>query len=164
MLRHRQGAWSKLNQIAAISLSPRRRRLGLYWQWQRGSSVSATTIAEFLGQLLRHLRGHVIVILDNLPAHHGRTVRQRVGRSSRLHLEYLPAYAPELNPCEQLFAHEKRPLANHGLADLDSLYDRADDHLQALHRNPRLLRSFINATPLTIRCTPRVESSGRSAQ
>lgn len=151
VLRHPQRSWSKLNQVAAISVSPRRRRLGLYWRFEPGKSVPAEAIASFIADLLRHLRGHVILVLDNLPAHKGAAVRAVEARSRRLSLEYLPPYAPELNPCELLFAHQKRPLANHGLPDLDCLFDHADDHLQRLRRRAGLLRSFVDGTPLKIR-------------
>ena len=150
VLVHPQRAWGKLNQIAAISVSPGRRRLGLYWHFERGRSAPAEAIAAFIAGLLRHLRGHVILVLDNLPAHKGGAVQAVQRRHRRLHLEYLPPYAPELNPCELLFAHQKRPLANHGLPDLDCVFDHADEHLQQLHRRRDLLRSFIDGTPLKI--------------
>lgn len=150
-LHHCQRRWTKLNQIAAITVSPKRRRLGLYWHWQRGKAIQTTGIVDFVGHLLRHLRGHVIVVLDNLPGHRGKLMRQLQRRQPRLHLEYLPAYAPELNPCELLFAHQKRPLANHAMPDLDCLFDHADDHLQHLRHQQALLRAFIDGTPLTIK-------------
>lgn len=148
VLVHPQKAWSKLNQIAALSVSPARRRLGLYWHWERGKSASTESIAGFIRGLLRHLAGPVILVLDNLPSHRAASVRRLAGPRRRLRLEYLPPYAPELNPCEQLFAHQKAPLANHGLPDLDCLYDLADNHLQHLRNRRQLLRSFIDGTPL----------------
>jgi DDE superfamily endonuclease len=151
VLVHPQRSWSKLNQIAALSVSPARRRLGLYWRFERGKAASQEAIASFIAGLLRHLRGPVIVVLDNLPAHKGAAVRAVERRHRRLRLAYLPPYAPELNPCELLFAHQKRPLANHGLPDLDCLFDHADERLQRLHRRQDLLRSFIDGTPLKIR-------------
>jgi hypothetical protein len=151
ILRHPQRGWTKLNQIAAITVSPQRRRLNLYWHWQRGKAADTATIVEFLGQLLRHLRGHIIVVLDNLPSHRSSLVRQLLRKHPRLHLEYLPSYAPELNPCELLFAHQKRPLANHAMPDLDCLFDHADDHLQGLRHQQYLLRGFIDGTPLKLK-------------
>lgn len=150
-LHHPQRSWTKLNQITALSVSPARQRLGLYWHWEAGPSAPAPAIAAFVADLLRHCRGHVVLVLDNLPAHRHGPLPALARRQRRLHLEYLPPYAPELNPCELLFAHEKRPLANHGLPDLDCLYDHADDHLQRLRPQQQLLRSFIKGTPLTLR-------------
>jgi hypothetical protein len=154
VLRHPQRSWSKINQVAALSLAPGRQRLGLYWRYQRGKSISADTLIDFLRDLLRHLRGPVILILDNLPTHRRGRLPTWAHRRRRLHLEYFPAYAPELNPCEFLFAHQKRPLANHGLPDLDCLFDHVDQSLQESRHRQDLLRSFIGATPLGLRWPP----------
>jgi transposase len=151
VLRHRQRSWSKLNQIAALSVSPRRHRLNLYWHWARGRSVPGDEIVGFVRDLLHHLRGHVILVWDNLPAHRSAAVKDLERRFARLHIERLPAYAPELNPCELLFSDEKRSLANHGFDDLDELFDQADDHAISLRRDQRRLRSCIDGTPLRIR-------------
>ena len=63
---------------------------------------------EFLSHLLRHLRGKLLIVWDGLRSQRSRMVwdfvRQQRGR---LCLEFLPAYAPELNPVEYLWAHWK---------------------------------------------------------
>jgi transposase len=46
-----------------------------------------------------------IVILDNLSSHKGRRARRAI-RAAGAHL-ILPAYSPDLNPIEQLFAKLK---------------------------------------------------------
>ena len=55
--RHRD----KVSTIAAISVAPRRRRLGLYWRTDPQHYIDATAVVGFLRTLLRHLRGKVIV-------------------------------------------------------------------------------------------------------
>lgn len=47
-----------------------------------------------------------IVILDNLGSHKGRRARRAI-RGADAHLIFLPAYSPDLNPIEQLFAKLK---------------------------------------------------------
>ena len=47
-----------------------------------------------------------IVILDNLGSHKGRRARRAI-RAAVAHLIFLPAYSPDLNPIEQLFAKLK---------------------------------------------------------
>ena len=50
-------------------------------------------------------RGEV-VILDNLGSHKGKPARDAI-RAKGAHLLFLPAYSPDLNPIEQVFAKLK---------------------------------------------------------
>jgi putative transposase len=82
VLRHR-GRWrQKVSVIGGLSISPRRRRLRLFTQWHPDANVSQWEVIDFLRQLLRHLRGHVIVVWDRLNTHRSqpsaRTRRARV--------------------------------------------------------------------------------------
>ena len=47
-----------------------------------------------------------IVILDNLGSHKGRRAGRAI-RAAVAHLIFLPAYSPDLNPIEHLFAKLK---------------------------------------------------------
>jgi transposase len=47
-----------------------------------------------------------VVILDNLGSHKGKAARHAI-RQAGAHLLFLPAYSPDLNPIEQLFAKLK---------------------------------------------------------
>jgi transposase len=66
----------------------------------------------FLHELLQHLRGPVIVLLDNSSTHQGKPLQKLLGQHPRLHLEHFPSYAPELNPDEGVWSLAKRELAN----------------------------------------------------
>src|SRR4051812_9188617 len=57
-------------------------------------------VYDFLWYLLRHLRGHVIVVWDGASIHDPRSLSEFCRQYPRLHLERLPAYAPQLNPIE----------------------------------------------------------------
>jgi transposase len=56
--------------------------------------------------LLPTLRPGDIVVLDNLPSHKGKAARQAI-RAAGARLLFLPAYSPDLNPIEQVFAKLK---------------------------------------------------------
>ena len=63
-------------------------------------------------ELLRHLRGPVIVLLDNSSTHQGRPLEQLLRQHPRLQIERFSSYAPELNPDEGVWSLAKRVLAN----------------------------------------------------
>jgi putative transposase len=61
-----------------------------------------------------------IVILDNLGSHKGNAVRAAI-RDAGAHLLFLPAYSPDLNPIEQLFAKLKHWLRRQQARSYDAL-------------------------------------------
>jgi transposase len=67
-------------------------------------------VVRFLRHLLRHLPGRLLVVWDGSPIHRAQSVRDFLaqGGAARIHLEPLPAYAPELNPDEGIWRYLKR--------------------------------------------------------
>ena len=81
-------------------------------------------IVAFLRQVLRQVPGKLLVIWDGAPIHRCQAVKDflAAGAAQRLHLERLPAYAPELNPDEGVWNLLKRgELKNRCCRDLDEL-------------------------------------------
>jgi transposase len=79
-----------------------------------------------------------------LPAYRSRAVWEFV-RQQRGHfwLEFLPAYAPELNPSEEIWGHLKhRELANHCPKHLGELSLQAVRALKRMLRRPTLIMAF----------------------
>jgi len=151
ILKVKGGRHEKVSVIAGLSLSPRTRRLGLYFQTHPRSYLNNQRTADFLRELLRHLRGPVIAVWDNGPAHKGDAIRQVLADYPRLDLEWLPSYAPELNPVEQLWNHVKRgQLANFTTTDAEALDEVVTDLLCDTKFDPDRLRSFYAATPLKL--------------
>jgi transposase len=72
------------------------------------TTIRAAQVVDFLGHLLRHLPGKLLVVWDGLPAHRARLVSEfiRVQRG-RLAIEWSPGYAPELNPVEYIWGYWK---------------------------------------------------------
>jgi hypothetical protein len=124
--RHRD----KVSAIAALSVSPQAKRLGLYFATDPEAYWDAAGVAYFLRELLRHLRGKVIVVWDNGRNHKGPALRELLERFPRLSVARLPPYAPELNPVESLWSYLKYGrLANFVPEDVYHLDDVVLEHL-----------------------------------
>jgi transposase len=137
----------RISAISGLSVSPRRRRLNLFFQLH-DHNIRQLEVRDFLRHLLRHLRGHVFVLWDGGAPHRGRLVRQLCSRSKRLHLVRLPAYAPEFNPDEGIWKLAKQRLANGSPHDRDELRISLLDALQAIRTNRKNLRGCITHSPL----------------
>jgi transposase len=143
--RHRE----KVSITAALSLSPQWRHLGLYWQTYPRSYVKGDQMSVFLRQLLRHLRGEVIVVWDNASIHKGKPIRELCHTYPRLTLERMPPYAPELNPTEWLWNHLRYgQLANFLPQDVFELDNVLKDHLEQAKHSQERLQSFFEACDL----------------
>ena len=92
----------------------------------------------------------MILLWDGLPAHRSRLTGEAIqGHRSWLTVEPLPAYAPELNPVEQLWAHlDATALANTAVEDRGRLRRRVRRGVQRLQRRPRVSRGFLRHTGL----------------
>jgi len=66
-------------------------------------AVRSVDVVRFLRHLLAHLPGKLLVIWDGAPIHRGQPVKDFLanGAATRLRLEPLPGYAPDLNPLDQ---------------------------------------------------------------
>jgi transposase len=90
----------------------------------RERSLRGPDVVRFLQHLLRHIPGKLLVIWDGASIHRAQVVKDFLahGGATRIWLEQLPAYAPELNPDEGLWNHLKRiELRNLCCGDLGEL-------------------------------------------
>ena len=147
--RHRE----KVSALSAISVSPLRRRLGLYIRFFAKRNVKSRQIVAFLRQLLRHLGGHVIVLWDRGKQHRSRETQHFLHRNRRrISTELFPSYAPDLNPDEHVWALLKHHrLANHGLPTVQALHRKLLYHAARTRRRQNLLWSCIHASELPFR-------------
>lgn len=97
-------------------------------------------IVAFLRQLLRQIRGKLLVIWDGAPIHRCQPVKDflAAGATRRLHLEQLPGYAPELNADEGVWNLLKRvELKNRCCQNLGELRWEAKCAIRRLQRTPQ---------------------------
>jgi len=105
-------------------------------------------VATFLRFLLSHLRGPVALIWDEALIHKGRPVQDFLAKHSRLHVERLPKYAPELNPVEHVWTQSKRRMANGSPLGITELQGMAMDELSRIQNSQALLKSCLLASEL----------------
>lgn len=107
-------------------------------------TIKAAQVIEFLEHLQRHIGGRLIIIWDGLPVHRSRLVREYVaGQRGNILLEFLPAYAPELNPVEYIWGYCKQhELPNLCPKDFAQLSRAARQALGRMRRRPVLVESF----------------------
>ncbi len=138
----------KISAISAITLSPKRKRIALYARFHPDKNIRSCEVVAFLRQLLRHRRGHVVLLWDSANPHKGVLVQEFLRKHPRLHTHRFPGYAPELNPDEFVWNHLKRTLANSNPRDLCHLKEFLHPPLQRLRQSPKLLWSCIHASAL----------------
>ena len=74
--------------------------------------INAEKVIVGLEHLVRHMPGPVILIWDRAQAHKAKTVQAFLQAHPQIEVEYLPPYAPELNPEEYAHGNVKRRLKN----------------------------------------------------
>jgi len=92
----------------------------------------------------------VILVIDRWMVHRS-GVKRLQSRFGRVDVEWLPAYAPELNPVEQIWNYGKyHQLSNFIPDDIDHLATALDTSLYHQSQQQSLLRSFLHCTKLKI--------------
>lgn len=148
-IRHTSGGRDKVSTIAALTLSPQTQRLGLYFSNLINDNFNHVAVAWFVRQLLKHLRGPVIIVWDRGPMHLGPDVRQLLHDYPRLQFELLPPYAPDLNPVECVWSYLKwGRLSNYAPPDTETLQDNIFTELYDLRTNQEKLRGFWQGSEL----------------
>lgn len=140
--------WKTLSAIAGVTW------WNFYFRLFPGA-IRSPQVVIFLMHLLQHVHGNVLVIWDGLRQHRSRLVRDFVAaQHGRLQIEFLPAYAPELNPVEYLWGHWKNhELPNFCARDLWHLSTEARRALRRMRRRPTLVTAFWKQAGLSMSVT-----------
>lgn len=100
------GHWKTMTFLAAL------RNDGITAPCVFDGPINGASFLSYVEQfLLPTLKKGDIVVLDNLGSHKSEAVRKAV-KSVGARLLFLPAYSPDLNPIEQVFAKLKHLLRN----------------------------------------------------
>jgi len=140
----------RLSAIIGITVSPVQHRLGLHFQIH-DQNINFERVIEFITLLHRHLRGKFILVLDRYSAHRKAVRLLQEEHPDWCEVEWLPAYAPDLNPVEMVWNHSKySDLSNFIPEDVDDLHQAVTTSLGKMRTQTSLLRSFFQYAGLEL--------------
>jgi hypothetical protein len=147
-----RGPREKVSVAAALWLTPRRDRLGVYFKTLVNGYFDNWYVTAFLEAMMHDLAGRFVVVWDGGPMHKGDPIRDLMGHfADRLDLERLPPYAPMLNPVEPLWSWLKwSRLSNLGPKDATELDARATAELVRVRSDQAFLRNLFHASDLPL--------------
>jgi len=148
-----QYSWDRhdrLSVISAITLAPLRHRFGLYFRIH-SHNIHFEDVIAFLTLLHRHLRRKFILVVDRYSAHRKAVRLLQAAHPDWFEVEWLPAYAPELNPVEMLWNHTKyADLANFLPQDVHDLHRAVAASIDNTRTQGDLIRSFFQYAGLEL--------------
>ena len=145
--------WGAKGQTPVVSVPGQRQSIsaasavsakGAFWFATYAGGLNGALFVSLLRRMMRGRRRPLHLIVDGLPAHRTRVVRDYVDElDGKLTLHFLPGYAPDLNPDELVWSHAKRTgNARRPLLKGERLEQRVAAQLADIGRRPSLVRSF----------------------
>lgn len=135
------GQRQSINAISAVTAS------GAFWAATYSGKLNAESFVLFLRNFMKGRKHKVMLVVDGHPAHKANLVKAYIAEmGGRLELYFLPPYAPDLNPDEFVWHHMKtNGVSKKPLKQNESLKERVEQDLVALHKNKDLVASFFSA-------------------
>lgn len=113
-------------------------------------SFAEADYAALLDAAHQQLGGPIVVIWDNLNTHRSAAMRELIAARDWLHVIRLPAYAPDLNPVEQVWSQVKRGLGNLLVWGIDELVTVVKNRLKRIQYRSELIDAFLAHTGLDL--------------
>jgi transposase len=137
--------WTHLTAIAALGYRK------FYFRFVQGA-IQKKQIVDFLRSLLKQISRKLLIIWDGLPGHRSAVVTNYLASTNgTIVMEYLPGYAPELNPSEYIWAYAKQhELANLCRDTIREVKAFAINRFKSMQRRVALIASFWKQAGLAI--------------
>lgn len=140
-VRRTRGARESLNMISTVTNQGKVRFM--FYK----DKMCGDLLIKFMKRLIRSTDRKVFLVLDNLPVHHGRIVKDFLAENSAfIRVFYLPSYSPDLNPDEHLNGNLKANIrvkpTNRKKGDLEK---NAKAHMFSIQKRPKHIQSFFQS-------------------
>src|SRR5664280_931972 len=112
----------------------------------------AAVFIDFLHRLIRQSKGQrIILILDGHPVHRSKKVKLWIqAHAEQIELQFLPGYAPELNPTELLNQDVKtNALGRRRPHTQDEMIGDTRSYLRSTQRRPDIVTNYFNERHVT---------------
>jgi transposase len=113
-------------------------------------AIGAIDILIALKHFQRHIAKPMIIVWDRLNAHRATIVRDYMAAHPELEVEWLPPYAPDLNPEEGCHGNIKQHLRNAAPATTHDIRVQVDRGFARLRQRPDLLLGFFRHAGLAV--------------
>ena len=107
-------------------------------------TIKSPQVICFIRHLLNHIPGRILLFWDGNSPHKSKVTRNALADfARRLTVHRLPAYAPELNPDERLWAFLKsHALRGYCPPNVDALIAKIRQAVRKVRARPTLIQSF----------------------
>ena len=151
--------WGRRGKTPVVKLSGSRRRInvisavsprGRLWFRCYTHTLNAGTFEGFLRDLLRDVRGKVVLVMDRHPAHRAASVRRFLQEhEQRISVHFLPGYAPELNPDEHVWSALKGLFRRDPLGPEEPIRGAVHRAMTKIKEDREWVRSFFLSKSVT---------------
>lgn len=144
------GSWKNISATGIVATDATMQRVRALCTFTKGAVRKEDTLRT-LKHLLRHIAGPIALFWDGLAQHRAKIVREFLDqRKNRFVIvERFPAYAPELNPQEYLWAASKtKDMANFCPKEPDDLERHAKNSIKRIQNSPHILRGALKKSGL----------------
>lgn len=145
--------WSPIGQRPTVKVHQRYEWTYLYVfarpnsgevHWLILPTVSAEVFSLALENFAKEVgagnRKRILLVLDQAGWH---TAKKKLVVPEGIHLEFLPAHSPELQPAERLWPLSNEGVANHYFEEIEDLEEVLAERCVALCKQPELIRSYL---------------------
>jgi transposase len=141
-------AWKRRGEQGLAAKPPRAARFDLYCRLLDHNARTADVV-QFLREVHRHLRRPIILVCDRLSVHRAAAKQLQRQHASWFSVEWLPPYAPELDPVENVWGQSKYgDLANFLPDDIHDLRSAVERLIATYRHDPKRLQSFFQTARL----------------
>jgi transposase len=134
----------EISTLAGLTIS------GKIYKRHFDGSIDAVKLLEGLEHFRRHIAGPFILIWDQSRTHKAKLVKTYLEKHPEIHIEYLPAYAPNLNPEEYCHGNVKRRMRNAVFHSKTEIRDRLNQGFSRLRKRPTILLGFFHHAGLDL--------------
>ena len=149
---HRGTTWGKIGETPVVKNSGGRFTFNLISAVSPRGDMRFSFIEDrmnserfiaFLKKLRKDAGKPILVIVDNARYHHSKKTQRFIEeQNGEVVLAFLPAYAPEFNPDEQVWNHTKARLGKRSILSKDEMKRHMLSILRSIQKQTSLIKSF----------------------
>jgi transposase len=113
-------------------------------------SIDTEKLLDGLKHFRQHIQGQIILIWDQSRTHKALLVKAYLTKHPEIHVEYLPSYAPELNPEEYCHGNVKRRMKNAIFHSKTEIRNSLNKGFSRLRKRPDILLGFFQHAGLKL--------------